>query len=104
MWRADFEEDLRNGEGGSDYTVIDSKESSGPRMRMFHRDHILYVDLLQGYNHSDGEVSGPSTEFSDAERYMTRKRARRVPGPFSPGNCVLVTTNSVTRMRGSQAG
>ena len=44
------------------------------------RDHSLYVDILQGYDDSDGEVSGLSTEVSDEERYMTRKGAGRVLG------------------------
>ena len=37
---------------------------------MPHRDYILYADLLQGYNDSDWEVSGPSMEVSDDERYI----------------------------------
>ena len=59
---ADFEEDLQNGEGGSDCKVSDSTESSGPRMGMPHREHSLYADLLQRYDNNDGEVLGPSTE------------------------------------------
>ena len=80
--RVDFEEDSRDGGSGSDGTISDSTDSAGPRMGMPHRDHILYADLLQGYNDSDGEVSGPSIEVSDDERYMSRKRAQRVLGSW----------------------
>ena len=64
----------------SDGTASDSTDSAGRRMGMPHRDHILYADLLQGYNDSDGEVSCPSTKVSDDKRYMSGKRARRVLG------------------------
>ena len=78
MGRVGFEEDSRD--RGSDGTVSDSTDSGGPRMGMPHRDHILYADFLQEYSDNDGEVWGPSTKVSKNQRYMSRKRARRVLG------------------------
>ena len=67
MGRADFEEHSCDGGSGSDGTVSDSTDSTGPQMGMPHQGHILFADLLQGYNNSDGEVSSPSTKVSDDE-------------------------------------